>query len=402
MTKGLALQNKDDSAEALPPLVISPVASSLEKCHHPFLRNNIYNILREKWACNASNHKFCLRGEYSVDHIPLSDRQISIWVEDIFRGLVSGSNALEAPTVSTSFECNEDEPTEWGETDASSSDDIAIGPGYFCGLALKRTGKKLLHGSKVFRIMCKLALYKRKQRLWSGPHRPSTQAVGIMIQETADLMRPCYPLYIRQRANELLRNAWACVFLPPVGPLKPDADKCYQLSLLTCLGDAFNFFGDPRYCAGSTEIASALYKSLTSAPLHIDYSQITSTFIVILTSLNGLSDQDYSLLSVVITRIVENFRHLPCSQQDARFKILTEGQLDIFFGLTGTTPLLRHYQIYDRLFLGELAMSSYFMDRVMLVNYTRKVDRIASFFFFYLRHVKYMSVTTNLLITFFF
>ncbi|KAF8519896.1 hypothetical protein BU17DRAFT_89495 [Hysterangium stoloniferum] len=410
---------RDNDVEDL----ISPgVASSLEQSHQSYLRKHFREILRDKWACEEPGHNFCLRG---MDHIPLSEGKISQWVEEICRGEASCLNPPDVLIPSKSFDCNEIVPVDCGATDTYSNDEILIGPGYFCGVALERVGIRLLYGAKVLMMTYKLAMYRRKLNLCRRSY-PSPQVFGIMIQESVELMRPCYPSDIQKRASNILRDASEISLTDKEE--RSGGNKHPKRPVLGMLGLAFGLFGN-AVTEGhkmSTEIISSLYQSLMSAPLHIYYNEITSAFIKKISRyLNDSSNRYHKDVCWCLTQIVEKVCRLrrlshhefgvmrsfmefliqpPCNkydlalistkmqlcvpflQQDSRLPSLPEVLMEIALDITVSDRSLPNFKKFVRSFDWRVDTTDIFhTDRIMLKDYTSEIDRIASFFVFYLR-----------------
>ncbi|KAF8515992.1 hypothetical protein BU17DRAFT_93087 [Hysterangium stoloniferum] len=254
---------------------------------------------------------------------------------------------------------------------------------------------------------------------------PSARSLGIILQETADLMRPSYPLYIRKRAFKVFDTTTRI-------PDGSRAEDCIQI-ILGWLGES----GEEDVSPG---IMSALYRNLLSAPLHLHYDEVLSNFIVILARYLSSWARDYHSLPYARTYIVRDLCHLRqlsfkelnaihdyleswlqqqsnsrwsynrdayfialqmeasilCSRQDARFHILCEALLDIALDTTiGATS--RHRGL-DWFLKGKgAAVNRFFKDNVLLIDHTEKIKRIASFIAFYLRHVVHALLSTDIL-----
>ncbi|KAF8509001.1 hypothetical protein BU17DRAFT_99324 [Hysterangium stoloniferum] len=378
-----------------------------------------HRMLREQWGCDEPGHDLCLQGADYIGHIQLSEEQIFIWI---------GKIAVPRSNRNPNF--------DWGAGETNTDPESEIGPGYFCGLALERVGSTILYYSKVSLFLVKLSLYRQIVNPWLlyektgrfyGP--PSAQSLGIILQETADLMRPSYPLYIQKRAS----NVFGMRTMIRDGHR---GDDCIQI-ILDWLGDAFRCSGEDHV---SPEIMSALYRNLTSVPLHVHYDEVLSNFIVILARYLSSWGRDYDSLPYTLRHLIENVCHLRklsfeelnsihdyleswlrqqsnsrwsynrdayficsqmevsilCSQQDTRFHVLSEALLDITLDTTiGATS--RHKGL-DYFLRGKaLAVNGFFDDRVLLIDHAKKINRIASFIGFYLRHVVHALLSTDIL-----
>ncbi|KAF8525532.1 hypothetical protein BU17DRAFT_83776 [Hysterangium stoloniferum] len=389
-----------------------------------------YKILHELWGCDEPGHDLCLQGIDYIGHIQLSEEQISIWIGEIVGHLFIEVTKYLISTVPRNLNF------DWGTSGTNPDPEVEIGPGYFCGLALERVGRTILYHSKVAVLLVKLSFYRQIVNCWPlyghiGHYkRPSAQNLGIILQETADLMRPSYPVYIRKRAS----NVFGRITVIPDGFR---GHHSIQI-ILEWLGEAFRCSQEDDV---SPEIMSALYRNLISAPLHIHYDEVLSNFIVILARyLTGSWERDYDSLPYTFTHTVQFVRHLrklsskelnaihdyleswlqqqsnsrwsynkdayficsqmevsiPCSRQDSRFHILSEALLDIALDTTiGATS--RHRGL-DYFLQGKgCAVNTFFEDRVSLIDHAKKINRIASFIALYLRHVVHALLSTDII-----
>ncbi|KAF8512997.1 hypothetical protein BU17DRAFT_95697 [Hysterangium stoloniferum] len=402
---------------ALPPMVSPSAAITIadfRQSNDDIVRiMNSYNMLLEQWGCDEPGHDICLQGKNYVGHIQLSKEQISIWIGEICRGQATRRDPPKVFIVPDGSGSKWSPDFYWGASETNAETEDEIEPGYLCGLALERLGRTILYHSKVSLLFAKLLFYK--QIVGGLYKRPSARMFGIILQETIDLIRPSYPNYIRDRASGIFSRV---SFLPD-----ERWGNDYIHIILECLGGSFRWFQSP-------EIMSALYRNLTGASLHIHYEEVLSTFVVIiaryLTSLRGL----FHVCLHAFTFLAANLCHLrklsfeeldaihdyletwlrkgfdsisscrgglyfanyqmkvsiPCSQQDARFHILSEALLDMALDTTiGTT--LRDNDLKMFLQGGELAVYRFFADRALLIDDVKKISRIAPFIAFYLRHV---------------
>ncbi|KAF8509004.1 hypothetical protein BU17DRAFT_99328 [Hysterangium stoloniferum] len=187
---------------------------------------------------------------------------------------------------------------------------------------------------------------------------------------------------------------------------------------------------------------SALYRNLTSAPLHIHYDEVLSNFVVILAryhtgswerdhigcpsdladlmrylcGLRKLSFYELNAIHDYLESWLQPESHPPrwsysrepncisshmaasilCSRQDARFHILSEALLDIALDTT-IGAISRHIGSDYFLWCQACAVNRFFKDRVLLVEHAKKINRIASFIAFYLRHVAHALLSTDIL-----
>ncbi|KAF8525536.1 hypothetical protein BU17DRAFT_83781 [Hysterangium stoloniferum] len=314
---------------------------------------------------------------------------------------------------------------DWGASETNTDPEVEIGPGYFCGVALERVGRTILYHSKASLLLAKLSLYAQIVNRWplygyKRLYKPASErSLGLILQETADLMRPSYPLYIRKQASNVFgRTTWIRDGYR--------GDDCIQI-ILEWLGNAFCRSEEDHV---SPEIMSALYRNLTSATLHLDYNEVLSNFLVILARYLSSWERDYDSLPYTVTYMVFNlcrFRKLSfkelnavrdyleswlqqqsnstwaynrdayfidsqmeasilCSRQDARFHILSEALLDIALDTTiGATSRHRGFGYFLE---GKgTAVIRFFQGRVLLIDHAKKIKRIGSFIAIYLRHV---------------
>ncbi|KAF8513853.1 hypothetical protein BU17DRAFT_68644 [Hysterangium stoloniferum] len=283
---------------------------------------NAYKMLHEQWGCDEPGHDLCLQGGCYIGHIQLSQEQISIWIDEICRGQATCHYPPEVLIIPDGSGANRKLDFDWGASETNIDPEPEIEPG---------------------KIVDRLP-------------RPSAQSLGIILQETVDLMRPSYPPYIREQASNVF------VSVENVSDAHR-RDDCPQL-VLEWLGWVFRHSG----YKGSPEIMSALYRNLTSAPLHIHYDEVLSNFVVILARYHtGSWERDhigrpsdlahlmrylcglqYDMLSAFFTELTQAMPDpttqdgpTPESLADARFHVLSEALLDIALGITvGGT--LRH------------------------------------------------------------
>jgi len=398
-----------------------------------------YKMLQEQWGCNTPGHDICLRGINYIGHIQLSEEQVSVWVGEICRGHATCLYFPDVIIIPDGTRSNRDSNFDWGGSGTSHDANVEIGPGYFCGLFLERIGATILYRAKVLMLARKLWMYDRIVHLRSAsgariprpPHnRVSPRFFGIIVQETVDLMRTSYPLYIRKRASGIFG---VVIGVDLYKSLYGEVD-CTRI-MLQFLGHAFNHFGGTSSkFRMSSEITSSLYKSLTRAPLHIHWSEVASTFIIILCRyLAGSWQQPRCGFDGLLVRLVMNscaLRQLSpnelnaihgyleyllcnrkefynrdspyfllqymrlsktCSKQDARFKILSEVLLDASLDIT-VGARSRHNALDHAVLIRAEAVRTYFANRVMLIDDTDKIDRVASFLVF---HLSYISTQDN-------
>ncbi|KAF8512742.1 hypothetical protein BU17DRAFT_69087 [Hysterangium stoloniferum] len=359
----------------LPPTISSSAAVTIadfQLSNDEIMRiTNAHNMLREQWGCDEPGHELCLQGKEFVDHIQLSKEQISIWIGEICRGQATCRYPPKAFIVPDGSGSNRNLNFDWGASETTTDTEVEIEPGYFCGLALERIGGIILYHSKVWVLCAKLLVYKRivnrPYEITSGLYkRPSARMLGIILQETVDLMRFC-------------------------------------------------IFRYPTEAYLSPEIMSALYRNLTGGQLHIHYDEVLSTCVVILARYVAASWEPYHFLLSALTFLAANLCHLrklsfkeldaihdylesslqkqndpysiylqmrvstSCSQQDARFHILSEALMDIALDTTIGTTLRHNGPDMFRDAKG-LAVHIFFADRVLLIDDVKKMSRIASHF----------------------
>ncbi|KAF8509005.1 hypothetical protein BU17DRAFT_70620 [Hysterangium stoloniferum] len=316
---------------------------------------NANKMLHEQWGCDEPGHDLCLQGGHYIGHIQLSQEQISIWIDEICRGQATCDYPPEVFIIPDGSGSNMNPNVDWGARETNTDPEPEIGPGYFCGLALERVGRTILYHSKVALFLAKLSFYKQVVNR-GGPvrRRPSkrlsAQRLGIILQETVDLMRPSYPPYIRQRASSVFGTFHH-------DPEAHRRDDCTQL-VLEWLVSVFDYERSP-------EIMSALYENLTSAPLHIHYDKVLSNFVVILARYHTGSWEDHSGLTFELANLMGYLCRLH----------------------TTIGAISRHRRLHSFLWPQAWAVNRFFEDRVLLIEHAKKINRIASFIAFYLRHV---------------
>ncbi|KAF8515974.1 hypothetical protein BU17DRAFT_67637 [Hysterangium stoloniferum] len=311
------------------------------------------------WGCDEPGHDLCLQGVEYIGHIQLSEEHISIWIGEIVghcRGQATCHYPPDVFIIPDGSRSNRNPNFDWGASETNIDPEVEIEPGYFCGLALERVGRTILYHAKVSLILAKLSLYWQIVNGWPlyGYRRlykpPSAQSLGIILQETADLMRPCYPPRIRKQASNVFsRTTWI-----------PDGyrgDHYIQI-ILEWLGHAFRRSGKDHV---SPEIMSALYQNLTSGPLHVHYDDVLSNFIVILARYLTGWERDYGSLPWALAHSVFNLCRL-LRYVDARFHILSEAILDIALDTT-IWATSRHMGL-DYFLQGKgVAVNKFFEDR---------------------------------------
>ncbi|KAF8512739.1 hypothetical protein BU17DRAFT_95964 [Hysterangium stoloniferum] len=181
------------------PLTISPSAAvtnaNFRRGNDEIMRMmNAYDVLREQWSCDEPGHKLCLQGNEFVGHIQLSKEQISIWISKICRGQATCRYPPKVFIVPDGSGSNRNPNFDWGASETTIDTEAEIEPGYFCGLALERIGGIILYRSKVWLLCAKLLVYdrivNRRHEVTGGLDTPpSTRKLGIILQETVDLMR---------------------------------------------------------------------------------------------------------------------------------------------------------------------------------------------------------------------
>jgi hypothetical protein len=80
----------DDVAEL--PALITPAILTLAELDHVVetrTRHKFRSKLREQWTCNQPHHDICWQGPDNGDHIPLSDRDVEKWVDQLVSDLLS-------------------------------------------------------------------------------------------------------------------------------------------------------------------------------------------------------------------------------------------------------------------------------------------------------------------------
>ncbi|KAF8515971.1 hypothetical protein BU17DRAFT_67635 [Hysterangium stoloniferum] len=258
--------NRMDDVAGLPPTVppsgeVTTADSQLSDEKKTAVK--IYKMLREQWGCNEPGHDLCLQGTDYIGHMQLSEEQIFIWIDKICRGQATCHYPPDMFIVPDGPRSNRNPNFDWSASETNTDSEVEIGPG---------------------------RLYKPA----------SERSLGIILQETADLMRPSYPLYIRKRASNIFGRTTRI-------PDEYRGDDCIQI-ILEWLGNAFRRSGEDHV---SPEIISALYRHLTSAPLHVHYDEVLSNFIVTLARyLTGAWERDYDSLPYTLGHLMRNLCRL--------------------------------------------------------------------------------------------
>ena len=73
----------DNEAGDLPPLIPPAILPSEELHHIHWQRKKFRKKLQEKWLCNDPNHGICWREAGTDLHMPLDERQIEEWVDEL-------------------------------------------------------------------------------------------------------------------------------------------------------------------------------------------------------------------------------------------------------------------------------------------------------------------------------
>ena len=75
-----------EGVEELPPLVSPGVLSSEQR--EPIIETERFRLkLRERWRCNEPGHDICYRAPKRNQHIPLSENDVEVWVEEWVRNM---------------------------------------------------------------------------------------------------------------------------------------------------------------------------------------------------------------------------------------------------------------------------------------------------------------------------
>ena len=74
-----------DQSEALPPLISPAALLSEQELFRVFRareRENFRARLQEAWHCNTPGHGICLYETDTEEHVPLSEGQIEMWIDE--------------------------------------------------------------------------------------------------------------------------------------------------------------------------------------------------------------------------------------------------------------------------------------------------------------------------------
>ncbi|KAF8512449.1 hypothetical protein BU17DRAFT_96318 [Hysterangium stoloniferum] len=238
--------------------------------------------LRKRCSCLEHEHCLCCRAHDDDQHIELSEEAVEVGVEEWFQGernCHDAPNNIHIREISTNATSKispyRRRAIDWGvgSLPDSSSSSLEISPGYYCGVGLERVGRTVLHNAKTAALMAKLMVYKRMVHGHDRAFRRlirkhlTLRRIGILIQETIDLMRPTYPRRIREQAQVVIGTLWD----------SRDIKWTNQGRLMTYLAWAFS------WCPGagwedrdrtSTAITSSLYNAVMKSPLDTNLNEV--------------------------------------------------------------------------------------------------------------------------------
>ncbi|KAF8527146.1 hypothetical protein BU17DRAFT_81982 [Hysterangium stoloniferum] len=202
---------------------VSPAALSPEEREERVdgVRREIFRVkLRDRWSCIEHGHGVCYRGPEEDKHIPLFEEDVEVWVEE---WLLGEAHCHDPPTIIKTRGRSTNATSNHGRHDSydvdrnavslvessSTSSSITIELGYFCRVGLEKVGRKVLYLAMTAALMAKLMIYKRMVYKAGSAcnkllHNHLTlPRLGIVIQETIDLIRPTYPRRIQKQAWEV-------------------------------------------------------------------------------------------------------------------------------------------------------------------------------------------------------
>ncbi|KAF8507413.1 hypothetical protein BU17DRAFT_100511 [Hysterangium stoloniferum] len=247
--------------------------------------------LRKRCSCLEHGHCLCYRAHDDDQHIELSEEDVDVSVEESFQGernCHDAPNNIQIPERSTNATSKispyRRRAIDWGvgSSPDSSSSSLEISPGYYCGVGLETVGRTVLHNAKTAALMAKLMIYRRMvyghDRAFKKLIRKhlTLRRIGIVIQETIDLMRPTYPRRIREQAGVVLHQ-----FCDSSVIQRRSGGR--TANLLAMLGSAFYWCPGARWHdrdRPSTAITSSLYNAVIKSPLHTNLKEVVSAFIL--------------------------------------------------------------------------------------------------------------------------
>ncbi|KAF8527131.1 hypothetical protein BU17DRAFT_81904 [Hysterangium stoloniferum] len=244
--------------------------------------------LRKRCSGLEHGHCLCYRAHDDDQHIELSEEDVEVSVEEWWEGERNchdppNNIQIRASSTNATSKLNpyRRRAIDWGvvSSPASSSSSLEISPGYYCGVGLERVGRTVLHNAKTAALMAKLMIYKRMVYGNDGAFirlirkHLTPPRLGIVIQETIDLMRPTYPRQIRQQASLVSELFWSSSVIR----------RRKTTKLMAYLASAFNLCPGARWedrDRPSTAITSSLYNAVIKSPLHTNLKEVASAFIL--------------------------------------------------------------------------------------------------------------------------
>ncbi|KAF8500003.1 hypothetical protein BU17DRAFT_102631 [Hysterangium stoloniferum] len=284
------------------------------------LRESFRAKLRERWSCNATGHNLCYQAPYDHDdqHISLSRSDVEAWVEEMCQGETSYHDPPTIILIRGRFATSNISPyhshtVDWGVvTPFHTTSSIEIVPNYY---AMESVGTRILHNAKKATWMARLTVYGRmmdfssRDKVFNKFLRKSATLSrwGIIIQGCVDLLRPVYPLQIREQASRIIGDLWLCY---DEIQLRNNRDTM-ALKLMASLGRAFTCCPGAQWWDNlSTAITSSLYISLIKLPLHTNLDEVSSIFIVEIAHYLSDPDNQHPLLIGALVDVIESVCHV--------------------------------------------------------------------------------------------
>ncbi|KAF8503854.1 hypothetical protein BU17DRAFT_101698 [Hysterangium stoloniferum] len=275
--------------------------------------------LRGRCGCLEHVHYLCCRAHGDDQHIALSEEDVEVSVEEWWQGernCHDPPNNIQIRGSSTNATSKLNpyrrRSIDWGVVSSpdSSSSSLEISPGYYCGVGLERVGRTVLHNAKTAALMAKLMVYKRMvyghDKAFKKLIRKhlTLRRIGIVIQETIDLMRPTYPRQIRHQASLVLGLFWDSLGW---------RNKGHTANLMAYLGSAFHACPGARWedrDRTSTAITSSLYNAVIKSPLHTNLNEVSSAFILQIAGYLSCPCHSRTYLLARLGSLVEQICHM--------------------------------------------------------------------------------------------
>ncbi|KAF8518866.1 hypothetical protein BU17DRAFT_90671 [Hysterangium stoloniferum] len=313
-----------EGVDELPPLICPRVLTSEQRDQiiNTGMREIFRVKLRERWSCNETGQNLCYRAPGDDHHIPLSPNHVELWVDELCQG---ETTCHEPPTAVTMPEKSTDTTSNlspcgshaWGCLSVyHTPSNIEIIPGYYdVGVVFEKVSMRLLHHGRMARLMAKLIVYGRMVDFSSRDkvlnkflHKSATlPSWGRVIQESIDLLRPTYPLVIREKASRILGNFWLCY---DEIQLTNNHDTM-TLKLIASLVRAFICCPGAQWwdTNTSTLITTSLYNSIIKSPLHSNLDEVSSAFVMHISRYLSHPHNQYPLLIGPLADVIENRCH---------------------------------------------------------------------------------------------